>query len=139
MADTELAISDKILNRVAVLILTHNEEGNIAKCIESLLPLTRSIFIVDSGSDDRTVDISRSYGAQVIYRAWTTYADHFNWGLKHFDFGAEWIMRMDADEELTPELVTRLRVFLDDSPKDVSGIYVRRRVYFMDRWIKYEN
>lgn len=125
------------MDRLSVLILTHNEERNIAKCIESLLPLTRGIFVVDSGSDDRTVDICRHYGAQVAHRAWTTYADQFNWGLDHFDFGTEWVMRMDADEELTTELVVRLRDFLESAPGDVSGVYVRRRVYFMGRWIKH--
>ena len=137
MAETELAKADRRMNGLGVLILTHNEERNIAKCIESLLPLTSDIFIVDSGSDDRTVEISRSYGAQVAHRAWTTYADQFNWGLDHFDFGTEWIMRMDADEELTQELVEQLRMLLNSAPSEVSGVYVRRRVYFMNRWIKH--
>ena len=137
MAETELAKADRRMNGLGVLILTHNEERNIAKCIESLLPLTSDIFIVDSGSDDRTVEISRSHGAQVVHRAWTTYADQFNWGLDHFDFGTEWIMRMDADEELTQELVEQLRMLLNSAPSEVSGVYVRRRVYFMGRWIKH--
>ena len=122
---------------LSVLILTHNEERNIAKCIESLLPLTHDIFIVDSGSDDRTVEICRQYGAQVAHRPWTTYADQFNWGLDHFSFAGEWVMRMDADEEVIPELATQLRAFLDRPPAAVTGISVRRRVYFMDRWIKH--
>jgi glycosyltransferase involved in cell wall biosynthesis len=125
------------MDRVSVLILTHNEEKNIAKCIESILPLTQSIYVVDSGSDDGTVEICRRYGVHVTYRAWTTHADQFNWGLDHFDFGTEWVMRMDADEELTPELVAQLRAFFESAPGGVSGIYVRRRVYFMGRWIKH--
>lgn len=137
MMEAVSAKSDCRNNALGVLILTHNEERNIGKCIESILALTRDIFIVDSGSDDRTVEICRNYGAQVAHRAWTTYADQFNWGLENFDFGVQWIMRMDADEELTPELVTQLRSFLEDVPNEVSGIYVRRRVYFMGRWIRY--
>lgn len=122
---------------VAVLILTHNEERNIPKCIASLQPLTRRIFVVDSGSKDRTVEVCRAHGVQVARRTWTTYADQFNWGLEHFDFGTEWIMRMDADEELTPELADRLRSFADEASPDVCGAYVRRRVYFMGRWIRH--
>jgi glycosyltransferase involved in cell wall biosynthesis len=129
--------ADVNMNRVSVLILTHNEERNIAKCVESLLPLTHEIFVVDSGSDDRTVEICQRYGVHVASRKWTTYADQFNWGLDHFDFQTGWIMRMDADEELTPELVTELRGYLDAAPPVVSGIYIRRRVYFMGRWIRH--
>lgn len=125
------------MDRISILILTHNEEKNIAKCVESILPLTRSIFVVDSGSTDRTVEICRAYGLQVACRPWTTYADQFNWGLVHFEFGTEWIMRMDADEELTPELVSGLKSFLTRPPEHVGGIYVRRRVYFMGRWIRH--
>lgn len=123
--------------KIAVLILTHNEESNIAKCIEAILPLTDRIYIVDSGSTDATVEIASRYGARVEHHPWTTYAEQFNWGLDNFDFDSEWIMRMDADEELTPGLVDELSRFLEAPPEDISGIYVRRRVYFMGRWIKH--
>ena len=125
------------MDKIAILILTHNEELNIAKSIDSLLPLTHRIFVVDSGSTDRTVEICRSRGVEIAHRAWTTYADQFNWGLDHFNFGSEWIMRMDADEELTSELVEQIKIFLENPPADISGVYVRRRVYFMGRWIKH--
>lgn len=122
---------------ISVQILTHNEEENIEKCIESILPLTRQIYIVDSGSDDKTVEICERYGAQVAVREWTTYADQLNWGLEYFDFQTDWIMRMDADEELTTGLVDALMEFLRSPVENVSGIYIRRRVYFMGRWIKH--
>lgn len=137
MSEIEFTKAGEKISGLSVLILTRNEERNIAKCIESLLPLTRSIFVVDSGSDDRTVEICRHYGAQVAHRAWTTYADQFNWGLDHFDFGTEWVMRMDADEEATAELVVQLKAFLENPDEEVAGVYVRRRVYFMGRWIKH--
>lgn len=125
------------MENISVLILTHNEEFNIGKCIESILPLTSRIFVVDSGSHDRTVEICRENSVQVIQHEWTTYADQFNWGLAHFDFGSNWIMRMDADEEITPKLVAELRHFLQSAKPDVGGVYVRRQVYFLDRWIRY--
>ncbi len=122
---------------LAVLILTHNEEKNIGKCLRSVLPLTRRIFIVDSGSTDRTVEIARGLGAEVAAHPWTTYADQFNWGLDHLPFTAGWVMRLDADEELMPDLIGALQDFLAAPPADVSGVYVRRRVYFLDRWIRH--
>lgn len=123
--------------RVSVLILTYNEESNIGKCIESLLPLTKEIFVVDSGSEDRTVEICRQFGATVVQREWTTYADQFNWGLDYFALESGWVMRMDADEEITADLAAQLRNFVAAAPDDVAGVFVRRRVYFMGRWIRY--
>lgn len=125
------------MNKIAVLILTHNEEKNIGKCLESILPLTKSIYLVDSGSDDKTLEIVRQYGAEVAVRKFTNQADQFNWGLDHFDFRSEWIMRMDADEELTSGLVKGLQHFLESSPEEVTGVFIRRRVYFMGRWIRH--
>jgi glycosyltransferase involved in cell wall biosynthesis len=125
------------MQTLAVLILTANEEQNIGKCVRSILPLTNRIFVVDSGSTDGTVALCRELGVTVAERAWTTYADQFNWGLDHCDFGTDWVMRMDADEELLPELVDALRGFLAQPDPDVTGVYIRRRVYFMGRWIRH--
>ena len=122
---------------LSVVIITYNEEKNIGKCLASVLPLTNKIYIVDSGSDDRTVEIARGLGAQVATRRWTTYAEQFNWGLDHFAFESEWIMRLDADEELTPALVAEFRRFLSAPPADISGVFIRRRVYFLGRWIRH--
>jgi glycosyltransferase involved in cell wall biosynthesis len=123
--------------KLSVLILTHNEESNIGKCLRSLLPLDPAIYIVDSGSTDATLDICRSYGAAVVHHDWKSHADQFNWGLDQFAFTTGWIMRMDADEEVTPELARILREFLRQPPADVSGVWVRRRVHFMGRWIRH--
>lgn len=125
------------MDKVAVLILTHNEESNIGKCIRSVLPLTRRIFVVDSGSTDRTVEIAQSHGAQVLHRKWTTYAEQLNWALDNIDIGSPWTFRLDADEELTDGLVQALKRFLEAPPENVRGIYVRRRVYFLGRWIRH--
>lgn len=122
---------------VSVLILTHNEEGNIGKCLQSMQPLDAAVYIVDSGSTDATLDICRSYGATIAQHPWKGYADQFNWGLDHFAITTGWIVRMDADEEMTPELVQALREFLRRPPAGVNGVWVRRRVHFMGRWIRH--
>jgi glycosyltransferase involved in cell wall biosynthesis len=122
---------------LAVLILTGNEEKNIEKCLASIAPLGAQVYIVDSMSTDRTVEIASSLGATVYQRRWTTYADQLNWGLDNCVIETEWVMRMDADEELTPGLVVALRSFLHSPPADITGIYVRRQVHFMGRWIRH--
>ena len=122
---------------LSVQILTHNEEENIEKCIQSVLPLTNKIYVVDSGSTDKTVEVCERYNVVVKQRAWTNYAEQLNWGLDNFEFNTTWIMRLDADEELTPGLVESIKEFIDNPPDNITGVYVKRRVYFMGKWIKH--
>jgi glycosyltransferase involved in cell wall biosynthesis len=125
------------MDSLSVLILTSNEEKNIGKCLTSIAPTGAKIYIVDSMSDDRTVEIARSMGAIVKQRTWTTYSDQFNWGLDNSGIDSKWVMRMDADEEIMPGLAAAIRAFLENPPPDVSGVYIRRRVYFMGQWIRH--
>ncbi len=125
------------MESLSVLILTGNEEHNIGKCLASVTPLSAKVYIVDSCSTDRTAEVAESMGAMVRTRAWTTHAEQFNWGLENLGISSDWIMRLDADEELTPGLARALLQFLRDPPAAVSGVYVRRRVYFMGRWIRH--
>lgn len=123
--------------RLAVIILTFNEEKHIARCISSLLPLTRQIFIVDSGSTDGTVALATQLGATVVENPWVNYATQFNFGIENCPFEADWLMRMDADEYVLPELAGEIKAKLPTLPADTGGIYLKRRVVFMDQWIRY--
>jgi len=125
------------MSNVSVIILTHNEEKHIARCLKSLLAFTDQLFIVDSYSTDRTVEIAQSMGAVVVQNAWVNYATQFNYGIQHNPFRSDWVMRMDADEYVLPELAQEIKTKLASVPGDVSGIYVKRRVMFMDQWIRY--
>ncbi|WP_439582872.1 glycosyltransferase family 2 protein [Dyadobacter bucti] len=121
---------------LSVIILTHNESKHIERCIKSLLPVTNKIFIVDSFSTDDTVAIARKMGATVTQNQWVSYAFQFNFGIHNNPFTTSWVMRMDADEYITPELALELNQSLSAMAADVSGLYVKRRVYFMDKWIR---
>ncbi|WP_421830100.1 glycosyltransferase family 2 protein [Larkinella sp.] len=125
------------MSSIAVIILTHNEEKHIGRCIASLLPFTKQIFIVDSFSTDQTVEIARAMGAVVVQNPWVNYATQFNYGIRHIPFQTTWLMRMDADEYVLPELATEINTRLTTLPDDVSGIYVKRRVMFMNRWMRH--
>lgn len=121
---------------LSVILLTHNEERHIERCLKSLLPVTDKIFIVDSGSTDRTVELATALGAVVVSNPWVNYATQFNFGIRNTPFQTEWLMRMDADEYLLPELAGEIREKLGNVSENVSGIYVKRRVMFMDKWIR---
>lgn len=124
------------MNDVSVIILTHNEEKHIERCIRSLLLFTDKIFIVDSGSTDRTVTIAESLGAKVTHNPWVTYAVQFNFGIEHTPFKTSWLMRMDADEYVTPELANEIKHSITTLSNETTGVYVKRRVMFMNQWIK---
>lgn len=125
------------MSGLSVIILTHNEEKHIARCLTSLQSITNQVFIVDSFSTDRTVEIAQSMGAVVVQNTWSTYAVQFNYGITHTPFRTDWLMRMDADEYILPELSSEINQRLATLPNDVSGVYVKRRVMFMNRWIRH--
>lgn len=122
---------------ISVIILTFNEEKHIARCIKSLSTFTDKVFIVDSGSTDKTVEIARSMGAEVSVNQWVNYATQFNFGIENNPFKTKWLMRMDSDEYVLPELSDEINQKLFLIPEDVSGMYIKRRVIFFEKWIKH--
>lgn len=121
---------------ISVIILTFNEEKHIKRCIESLLLFTDKIFIIDSGSTDKTVEIAESLGAKVVQNTWVNYAVQFNFGILNNPFNTKWLMRMDADEYVLPELAEEINQKLGSITPEVAGMYIKRRVIFMDKWIR---
>jgi glycosyltransferase involved in cell wall biosynthesis len=122
---------------LSFVILTKNEELNLSTCLESLRSLDAKVFIVDSGSTDATVEIAKSYGCEVIEHSFINQAQQLNWALANLKIESKWVMRLDADERLTPELARELIEILPKTTSEVSGYQCKRRVYFMGKWIRY--
>jgi glycosyltransferase involved in cell wall biosynthesis len=122
---------------LTVVIPTRDEESNLRRALESLKPLGARIFIVDSGSTDGTVALAEADGCAVASHEWTNYAEQFQWALDHIPWRTSWVMRLDADERLTPELVAELQKELPAADESVSGFEMKRRVYFWGRWIRH--
>jgi glycosyltransferase involved in cell wall biosynthesis len=123
---------------LSVVVLTYNEELHIERCITSLQSFASDVFIVDSFSTDKTKQIAEELGAKVYQNKWlNNHSIQFNWGLKNCPIKTEWVMRVDADEYVMPELAIEIKNTLDKISDDVSGIYIKRRVYFMGKWIKH--
>ena len=117
---------------LSVAIITLNEEQNLARTLASV-SWAEEIVVVDSGSTDRTVEIAHSFGARVIQREWPGFALQKNFAIA--ECSGTWILSLDADEELTPELQTQIRTLLPTNPH-VDAYYLRRRNLFLGRWIK---
>ena len=128
-------MSDKI--SLSVIILTYNEEKNIEKCLKSLYEWVEEIFIVDSFSTDKTLEISKRYTNKIYQHPFKNHAEQFNWALDNLSLKSKWIMRLDADERVTPELKDELIRKLSNLSCTINGLYVKRRVYFMGKWIKH--
>ena len=93
---------------LTAIVLTYNEEIDLPACLDSLSRLECRVVVVDSGSDDRTVDIARQSGAEVFHHEFESQARQLNWALDNVPMDAEWLLRLDADERITPELAEEL-------------------------------
>lgn len=122
---------------LSVIILTYNEELHIERCINSLLPFAKHIFIVDSFSTDNTIAIAQRLGAKVLQNPWVNYAKQFQWGLDHCPIETEWVMRMDADEYvdklLEQEIITRIPTLSEE----ITGVCFKLNYKFLGRRIRY--
>lgn len=123
---------------LSVIILTYNEELHIRRCIENARRVAREIFVIDSFSTDRTVEIAKEYdNVQVLQNRWElSYAKQFNWGLEHTPIRTEWVLRLDADEYLTDELINELRERIPQMGEEQTGGIFSLRVVFMGRWMR---
>ena len=119
---------------ISVLILTLDEETNIAGCIESL-PWRTDVHILDSGSSDRTAQIAERLDAKITTRIFDGYASQRNAGLA-LPFENEWIVMLDADERMVPDLAREIEQRTSSAAPDDAMFMVRRRDFFMGRWLK---
>ena len=113
--------------KLSVTIITHNEEENIAGCLESV-KWANEIIVVDSGSTDNTVDIAKGYTDKVIHNAWNGYAAQKSFALNQAT--NEWVLSLDADERVTEELKNEIE---NNNLSEADGYYLKRRNYFLDK------
>ena len=112
---------------LTAIVLTYNEEIDLPACLDSLSRLECPVAVVDSGSDDRTVDIAEQAGAAVFHHEFESCARQLNWALDNVPIDSEWLLRLDADERITPELADELTERLARPADGVTGFYVKRR------------
>ena len=121
---------------LAVVILTFNEERHISRALASIAGLATEVFVIDSFSSDRTVELARAQGATVLQNKFINYARQFQWALDNAPITAPWIMRLDADEVIEADLRATLRDALPRLADDVVGINLKRKHIFLGRWIR---
>lgn len=121
---------------LSVVIVAQDEERTIGKVIEAVKPISDEVILVDSGSTDRTMEIARQLGAKVQHQDWLGYAAQKNFAISLAE--SDWILSLDADEILTPDLVSEIKqVLADPGAKQFDGYRIPRVLYIGDQPIKH--
>jgi glycosyltransferase involved in cell wall biosynthesis len=118
--------------RLSVTVITWNEEERLRRCLESVA-WADEIVVVDAGSDDKTVEIARGFTDHVVVRPWEGFARQKNFALERAS--GDWILSLDADEEVSPELADELRRVI--AAPGANGYAVPRRNIFWGRWVRH--
>ena len=122
---------------LSAVILTFNEELHLERALASISGFTKEIFVIDSFSTDRTIEIALAHGAIVLQNKFINQAKQFQWALDNAPISGEWILRLDADEIIESDLATEIVQKLPSLAPDVVGINLKRKHIFMDRWVKH--
>jgi len=123
-----------VSTRVSVLVPTLDEELNLPECLDSLT-WADEVFVLDSYSHDTTVEVARARGATVVQHGWEGYSRQKNWALSTLPFRNDWVLIVDADERVTPELRCELQQVLANPTCD--GYYLNRKFIFLGTWIRH--
>ena len=118
--------------RVALVVITLNEERNIERCLRSV-PFADEVILADTGSTDRTCEIAKKMGARVFVSSWMGFGPHKAWAADQA--ACEWILSLDADEALSPELAAEIQSWLTRDLSEVDAFSCPRKSFHLGRWI----
>lgn len=121
---------------ISVLVLTYNEEQNLSACLKSLA-WSDDIVVLDSFSNDRTIEIAEKHGARVIQRRFDNWASHQNWATRNITFKHKWVYYSDADEVVTEDLRDEMLMVTANEDHSNVAFRIRYKNYFMGRWIRH--
>jgi glycosyltransferase involved in cell wall biosynthesis len=121
---------------ISVVILTKNEQQDLPDCLASVA-WSNDVHVFDSHSTDQTTAIARSFGAKVSQRPFDNYAAQRNAALQGLHFANPWVLLLDADERMRDDLANEMRRTIQTVSCEVAGFRLRRRDYFMGRWLKH--
>lgn len=124
-------------NEFSFIIITYNEEIHLPRLLASIKNLEAPVFILDSSSADNTITIAKNYGASILQHPFENHPRQWDFALKNFEIKTPWVICLDADQVVTPELNERLLHFKNEDHKNIDGIYFNRKNFFKGRWIKH--
>jgi len=120
---------------VSAIVLTYNEEDRVKDCLNSL-QWCDEVWVVDSFSTDKTIEVCKSVGARVVQHVFEGFSKQRQWALEELPLAYEWVLFVDADEIVTSELATEIRKRLSDN-WELMGFYVPRKEILWDKWLRF--
>ena len=123
---------------VSAMVFTLDEEIHLPNCMAAL-EWCEDVIVVDSGSRDRTAAIARERGARLFEHPFTGFGDQRNWALANTGPRNPWVLILEADERVTPELVEELRQVALSAPPDAAAYRVKRRFHMWGRWLRHSS
>jgi glycosyltransferase involved in cell wall biosynthesis len=121
--------------RLSVVIITKNEAYNMRRCLDSVRNIANEVIVVDSGSQDGTIAICKEYGCTVIHRDFDGYSNQKQFAVDQAS--NDWVLSVDADEEITPELGSEIQTLLDQDIIPEAGFFIPRLFHYMGRVMKH--
>lgn len=123
---------------ISAIVMTYNEQLHIKRCLDRISPVIKEVFVIDCGSTDKTIEICGKYdNVRILTNKWVNYATQFNWALDNAPIKTKWVLRLDADEYLSEELVAELREKLPSLDNCYTGIVVPLQRVFLGRDINH--
>ena len=122
------------MNSLSVIVITLNEEKNIADCLKSV-SWASEIVLVDGGSTDKTLEIARGFTEKTFVKPWEGYGASKNFGLEHCT--GDWVLWLDADERVTPGLAEELKGILANDTTSPVAFEIPRKAFFLGKWIRH--
>lgn len=124
-------------NSVSIIILTFNEEIHIERCLRNAALLSNNIFVVDSYSTDRTVEIAKQFTENIYQGDFKSFSSKLNWAIENLPISSKWTIRLDADEIFCSNFFENIKSLIVGQPNNVTGIFVRRQIWFLNRWMRH--
>jgi hypothetical protein len=120
---------------ISVIVAARNEEKNLPRCLKALHNVGE-VYVIDSNSTDATLEIARTLGAKVVqFHYQGGWPKKRQWAMENLPLAFDWILLVDADEAMTPELADEIRGAIEDP--NVSGYYISLQMYFLDRVLRH--
>jgi len=118
-------------SNIGILIIAYNEEIHLNRCIENAKKLSPNIFVVDSFSTDKSIQILQEHAIKFLQHPFSTHAKQINVGIDHFPYQVEWLVRLDCDELMSDELILEIKNSTKNKTSTYNGYFIQRKVNFL--------